>query len=491
MKKFASICLLLSLVILLNAAMPGIAATESTEPSRTETVPAIGQEIPFGSLSTTSGCRTIDGRIPLGGSDKMFDTAQAALIYEMNTETMIYGYNPDLRLAPGALLKLLTALIAVEECSLDEQVTVNTNSISKLPVGAINAKLKNGEIITMLDAIQLMLMTSANDAALMIAEHIGGSEAVFVSIMNDRVAELGCTGTTIMNCHGLDKEGQYTTARDIAKILKAAMENETFRSIFGTISYTVAPTNKVAERKINTDNYLISALILSKFVDSRVVGGMPSYTSAETGASIAFVASDDDMELIYVIMGANRTFHETRGTAIYYGNFEEALKALDYSFDNYHIKELLYDGQALNQFPVSNGESEVVGQPKASFVTVLPKKVHMKDLRFDYSPVGGGLYAPINTDDMISTVNIWYLTSCITQAEIYAMNPVRATDSSGVSIHGVGRDDSGVSGILSVLGTMFLIAVVLVCAYLGYNHFRRYLRRNRRRRRRASRRRSR
>lgn len=492
MKKNKLICLLLCLMIVLSCAAPVVYATDPTEPSQEESLPQSVQDVPFGSLSTTNGCRTINGRVPLGGSDRMLDTAQAAFVYELNTETVIYGYNPDLRLYPGSLLKILTALIAIEECALSEQVHVNTNSISRLPYGAITAKLKNGEIITMEDALHFMLLTSANDAALMIAEHIAGSEAVFVELMNERVAEMGCTNTSIINCHGLDREGQYTTARDMAKILMTAMENETFREIIACKEYEVAPTNKVEEtRTINTGNHLIFARVLPQFSDQRVTGGMPSYTSAESGASIAFAAEDEGMSYIYIILGATRTHNEDSGNAKYYGNFEEALDLLDYSFDEFHIKEVLYDGQALNQFPVSNGESEVVGQPKESFVTVLPVNVHMKDLRFDYSPTGGGLYAPIEAGTQISTVSVWYRTSCLTQATLYAMNSVRAADKSGVNIQGAQRDDSAVTGILSVLGTFLLIVIVALGGYLGYNHFRRYLRRTRRRRRRASRRRSR
>ncbi len=495
MKKIKLICLIVCLVTVLHCTVGGVFATETTdttEPSLTETAPLTPQDVPFGSLSTTNGCRSINGRVPLGGSDRMLESAQAAFVYELNTETVIYGYNPDLKLFPGSMLKILTALIAIEECDLSEQVTVNTNSISRLPYGTITAKLKNGEIITLEDALHFMILTSANDAALMIAEHVAGSEAVFVELMNERVEKMGCTNTTILNCHGLDREGQFTTARDMAKIMMTAMENETFRTILACKEYVVPPTNKVdKERTINTSNHLIYAMVLPQFTDLRVTGGMPSYTSAESGASVVFAAEDEGMSFIYVVIGATRTYYEKSGNAKYYGNFEEALALLDYSFDQFHIKQVLYDGQSLSQFPVSNGESEVVGQPKESFVTVLPVTVHMKDLRFDYSPTGGGLYAPIEEDSQIATVNVWYRTSCLTQAKLYAMNPVRATDNSGVEIQGAGRDDSGVTGILSVLGTILLIVIAVIGGYLGYNYLRRYLRRSRRRRRRASRRRSR
>ncbi len=487
MKKNALICWILCLAAVLNCVAPSVSATEGTDAS----VSPVVEEVPFGSLSTTSGCRSINGRVPLGGSDRMLETAQAAFVYECNTDTVVYGYNPDLRLRPGSLLKLVTALIAVERCSLTEEVTVNTNAISRLPYGAINVKLKNGEVLSLNDVLHFMIMSSANDAALVIAEHVAGSEAVFVEIMNARIKEMGCADTTILNCHGLDRDGQYTTARDMARFMKVAMENETFRNLIMSETYTVPPTNKnESERDILTENHLIYAGILSQFTDGRVTGGMPSYTSAETGASIAFCAEDDGMNFVYVILGANRTFNEQNGRAQYYGNFEEALDLLAYSFDGYHIKELLYDGQSLNQFPVSNGECDVVAQPNEGFTTLLPAKVHLKDLRFEYNPVGGGFSAPIEKGAKIATVNIWYLTSCLVQAELFAMNPVRPVDDSGLDIQRLDEKGSGASGVLIVLGGILLAGLGIVCAYMGYNHFRRYLRRSRRRRRRQSRRRS-
>ncbi|MBQ1208748.1 MAG: D-alanyl-D-alanine carboxypeptidase, partial [Lachnospiraceae bacterium] len=267
MKKFAFLSLLLAMLLLLQGvAMPAVATT-SVDPTATGTETAS----PVGDITVITGCKTIDGMIPLGGNDRMLETAQAAFIYERNTDTILYSYNPDLRLAPGSLMKILTALIAIEQCSLDEEITVNTNSISRLPVGSMTAKLKNGEVITMRDALHLLMLQSANDAALVIAEHVAGSEAAFVKLMNDRVAQMGCTNTVLINCHGLDNAAQYTTARDMVRIIDEAIRNETFKELFGTVSYTMPPTNRVEkERDVVSGNHLIWERDLPQFNDSRV-----------------------------------------------------------------------------------------------------------------------------------------------------------------------------------------------------------------------------
>ena len=190
-----------------------------------------------------------------------------------------------------------------------------------------------------------------------------------------------------------------------------------------------------------------------------------------------------------IVMGGKRTYWKS-GVPDYYGNFEEALDLLEYTYSGYHIKEILYDGQALNQFPVANGECAVVGKPKESFVAVLPVKAQMKDLTFQYN-VQNGLNAPISAGQKIASVQVWYRSSCITEKDLYAMNSVRAADNTGVDIQGFGRYNSGGALILKILGTLVVIILVVVGGYLGYNYLRRYFLRSRRRRRRASRRRSR
>ena len=501
MKKF--VCLFLLICLILQCMVLPIAATEATDATQPTDETQPESSAAFGTTSVVNGCRTINAMSPLGGSEKMLQTAQAAFIYETTTETVIYSYNPDLRLYPGALMKILTAMIAIEQCEMDEELTVSMREIPKLPAGALNAGLKNGEVITMLDALHLLILEAANDAALVIAEHIAGGQAPFVELMNERLAELGCKNTYATTCTGLDDPAQYTTARDMAKIILAASEYEVFQEVFGAKTYTIPPTNKNEnERKVVSGNYLVYELVLPQFHDGRATGGMPSYTSDVAGASIAFTAvenpnydneenHDYGMNLICVSIGGTRTVADNGWKVQYYGSFEEALDLIEFAFSGFQIKELVYEGQALNQFPVANGDNAVIAQPNESFETVMPVGVNMKHLTFRYHAMGGGMQAPIAAGQHISNVEIWYVNSCITEAKLYAMNPVRASGETGVSIQGSGRDDTNMGGILKFLGIACLIILVPLAVYLVYNNVRRYLAMNKRRRRRASRRRSR
>ena len=196
---------------------------ETTPPTEPETRPA---EIPFGEAGVTYGCRTIEGRIPLGGSQKLLNTAKSVFVYETNSDTVLYGYRPDERLAPGGLVQIVTAMLAVENCNLNDVITVSTRYINELPLGVRHQNLRKDEEVTVRDLVYCLLLASANDAAVVLAQHVGGTPTAFIEMMNQRAVELGCTNTNFTTVNGLDDPNQYSTARDMARILGAAMENE-------------------------------------------------------------------------------------------------------------------------------------------------------------------------------------------------------------------------------------------------------------------------
>jgi len=332
MKKIRKVCLLLCAVLLLQCLhLPAFAdETEetgaSTVPTETveETIPLADiPEVAYGSASVSNGCRTINGQTPLAGSERMLETAQAAFVFETTTQTVIYGYNPDMKLYPGSLAKILTALIAIENGDLDEVVSFSTQWNSSLPLRSQVADLKEGEEVTLRDLLYWMMLESANDAALNIAGHIGGSQDGFVEMMNQRAAQLGCNNSHFVNAHGLDHDEQYTTARDMTKIVMAALENETFVEIFSTLEYKMPPTNKVEEeRKVVTDNHMMYQMILAKFYDERVTGGKTSSTAGSGSSLICTAKNKSGMNLILVVMGAERRYYDN-GNVDYYGNFDE------------------------------------------------------------------------------------------------------------------------------------------------------------------------
>ena len=493
MKKVKCLSLLLCLTLLLSCVLPVSATEVATEETIHAVVPETlpqEEELTFGTVCIKQGCRTINGLIPLGGSDRKLDTAQSAFLYERNTGTVVYSYNPDAKVSSGTLSKIVTAMVTLDHLPMDQSITINTDNISRLG-GATNVDLRNGETLTVEDLLCCLLMENANDAAGVLAETVAGNQSAFVTLMNQKAKEVGCTNTEFGNIHGLDTATNITSARDMAKIVNVAMENEDFAKIFDMETYTVPETEKSKARELLTTNYFISNRVIPDFQDERVTGGMQSMTNV-AGASIVITAEQKGMSYIAVVMGAVRTYKENGWSVESYGNFNEMTDLIRHGFEKYKINRIIYDGMSLSQFSVIGGESNAVGQATVNVDSVVPINAQMGNLQMNYKVTNNGLTAPIQKGDLIATLEVKYLNSVMTEVEVYAMGNVKSADNTGVIIRSTAsRSDSDDSGILSVIGTICVIILGLAVAYLGFNAYMRSRLRARRRKRRAARRRNR
>ncbi|MFR0733701.1 MAG: D-alanyl-D-alanine carboxypeptidase family protein [Oscillospiraceae bacterium] len=192
---------------------------------------------------------------------------------------MVYAKNIDTRREPASLTKVMTCLLALAHGNLTDSITVSQEALDDLDPAGSSSGLMAGEVFTLEQLLYCLMIESANDAAPVIAEYVAGSEPAFVEMMNQKAAELGCTGTHFANTHGLHDEEHYTTARDLAKIMMAALEYEKFQEIYSADRYTLAATNLQEERILVTTNYLIDASITSDYYDERVIGGKTGFTT--------------------------------------------------------------------------------------------------------------------------------------------------------------------------------------------------------------------
>lgn len=494
MKKIKLISLLLSVCLLLQCGLIQTvnAADIQTQPTDpfAETQPA---QIPFGQVSVMKGCRTIEGMEPLGGSGYMLETAQSVFLYEVNTDTVVYSYNPDMKVHPGSLAKIVLAMIVLEECDLDDKVVATEGIQSYIPASAhkLDPHLKSLEEMTVRDLLYALVLTGANDAAVALAHHVAKTTDAFLVLMNNRVKQLGCTSTEFGNISGLFTAVSYSTARDISKIVRAAIKDEDFCTIFGATEYTIPATNMVEkERKFYTTNYMMDQHAIPDFLDSRVTGGMQTYHET-TGASIVCTAESRGMKYIAVVLGAIRTFAENGWQPLNYGNFNELTKLLTFGFDNYKVNRIIYNGMSLSQFTVAGGECNAVGEARVDIDSVVPITAQMDNLIMQFSVADGGLSAPVKKDDLIATMQVSYRNSVMAEVEVYSMGNVKPSTETGVNIRSTAvRSDADASGFLSVLGTICIIVLGLAVAYLSFNAYMRSRMRARRRRRRQNRRRN-
>ena len=490
MKKSPVLALVLSIILCLGMICTPVAAEESTDPTQTTATEITSQipEVTFDGTdaSITHGCRSLNARYPLHSGDPVISYSDAAVLYEVNSGTMLYMKNPDETMYPSSLVKVMTALLAVEKGDLDEVVTVTSTALSAVPKSAMKVKLKEGEQMTLRNLLYCMIVGSGNDAATVIAEHIAGSQGAFVDLMNKRAKELGCTGTTFMNSHGLHDPKQVTTARDMARITTKVLDYPEFMTIFGTAKYSVPATNTSAARHLVTVNYMVDEEYRFSFYNSKVTGGRTGITEYDERCLVV-TAQDDNSTFVGVILGAEAAFDKKDPDQIIrHGSFEDMDKLLDLGFDKHSVNQVLYRGQILDQLHVPNGENDIVVGPVQDLFCTLPDGVTADQLTNRVQMLSSSLEAPIKRGEYIALVQVWYGNTCVAQTQVQALNDAKVGQIySNGNEKGFGLFDAG--AFSTAITVLIIIGALILGLSIGMLIMRRmnkkqYRRRRRRRR---------
>jgi len=412
MKKMSAISFLLALFLLLGGVQQPVYAEETA------------------SIVVSAGCHSLQAQVPLGGTQQKVETAQSVILYELNTDTLLYAYQPDLPVNPTGMVKLLTALVVIEKGNLADEVTVRRSVLDSVAIGSVSAGLKAGEVITVKDLLHCVMVSSANDAAAVLADYIGGSQTDFAAMLNAKAAELGCTGSHFVNAHGLKAEGQISTARDLAIIAEAALENELFTQLFELKSYTVPATNKSEERKLNTTNHMMSEAVIQTQYDPRVTGGKPAAAS-NTDRSMICTAEVGTSRYLCVVMSAAAEVSENGLVVTRWNIFEEVSFLLDFGFANFAVCQVIDERQTMYQYAVNDGENDVVLRPSQSISVVLPLGFDPSELHYSNVVDAELLRVPIQKGDALGTLQIRYGNVYVGQCDLVAMHAV-AQEGNGI-----------------------------------------------------------
>ncbi len=419
---------------------------------------ATSTELPEASISS---CHGIDANSAILGEGKLVDNVRAGILYEANSQTLMYAFKADETMYPASLVKIMTALIALEKGNLQDVVVASDEALSAVPIDAVSAKLQIGEQMKLMDLLYCMMVGSANDAASVIAEHISGDQEAFVAEMNRYAGELGCTGTTFVNPHGLHDEQQVTTARDVLRILDKALKNEQFKKIFTAKTYTVEATNMSDIRNLETGNSLMDTTS-GLYYDSRVIGGRTGVAN-DGRRCLAAAAEANGMLLISVVMGTESVYQEDGYSAILVGGYKETSKLLDTGLQGYKTAQVMFANQPLQQCKVDNGDCDLVIGPKEAVSSVLPVDATVDNLTYHYTV--DALKAPISKGDKVTTLQVWSGGLCVAETELYALNSVGYAQSISVNNDAENNSDNGSKvAVFTVIGIVMvaLIAVVAV-----------------------------
>lgn len=258
--------------------------------------------------------------------------AESAVIMEADTGAILYNKDMDMRNFPASITKIMTALVALEHCSLDEVVTYSYYATHSIEAGSSSIGRTEGEELTVEESLYALLLESANECGNGLAEHVAGSVEAFADMMNEKAAELGCTDTHFVNPHGLHDENHYTTAHDMALIMRAALQNENFVRISGTGSYELRATNKSDDIVyMKNHHYMIGPYrSVTKYLDDTVIAGKTGGTSAAKNTLVT-AAQRNGLTLIVVTMRTASDPNAERGIPL----FPDTALLLDYASENF------------------------------------------------------------------------------------------------------------------------------------------------------------
>lgn len=276
--------------------------------------------------------------------------ARSAILMDPDTLQVLYEKNADEPRPNASTTKILTAIIALENCSLSDQVLISKRAATT-PEQSI--WLQEGETLTVEQLLYAVLLRSANDASVALAEHVAGSVEAFAELMNKRAAEMGATGSNFVTPSGLHDQNHYTTARDLALIASFCLENQVFRKIIVTESYELPPSPGNTWARVATNHNRLLGIY------PYAIGIKTGYT-VPAGMCLVGAAEKDGRNLVSVVLNGGE------------GYFQDSATLLGYGFESF--TEVIYARAGEDLFQTTVGhlpEGQVTGAAQADLVMVV------------------------------------------------------------------------------------------------------------------------
>lgn len=336
--------------------------------------------------------------------------AKSVILTEQQTGQVLFEENADEKLSIASVTKIMTLLIAAEKIEagkLDFSDTATCSAHAASMDGSV-IWLNEGEEMTVQDLIKSVVIASANDACVMLAEHIAGSESEFVRLMNEKAEELGMTNTNFANCVGYDDENHYSTARDVAKMAAQLKKYNYFDDFLLTRLDSVRTGTKTETQLLNTNKLVTTYAGIT---------GLKTGTTDSAGCCFCASAKRGETELIAVVLGCSEDGER----------FETAEKLLDYGFDGFELVTLHPDVAELLEVNVDGGIKKTVDTRFSGVASVILPKGSAKLVEYHYSRTQS-ISAPVEKGDQLGFVTMTVGDEVVGTAKIIAAESVEALD---------------------------------------------------------------
>ena len=355
--------------------------------------------------------------------------AKAALLVDANTGAIVYAKNEHQELYPASLTKIMTALLVVEaidkgQLSLDQEVTA-PSTIESLDTDGSTANIKPGEIMTVEQLLYCMLVVSANEACVILAEAVSGSVDAFVDQMNKKAQALGCENTHFVNPTGLHDSQHYTSAWALYLITKEALTHKDFVRISDTGDITLPATNLHEARALHSTNYLISVWRSRGYINKNA-HGIKTGSTSEAGHCLVSSAAKGSLSFISVVLGCDRLTLEDG--EIRTMSFYETNRLFQWGFDNFSYKTILTADEYPKEVAVSLSKIDhVTVHPARDVEILMPNDLEPEDLERTITLNSDPVEAPITTGDKLGTIQLSYQGTVYATEDLLALNDVEAS----------------------------------------------------------------
>ena len=315
--------------------------------------------------------------------------AKSAILIEQSTGKILYEFNSHEKRNPASMTKIMSMLLIMEaleknQIKMDQVVTVSANASS---MGGSQILLEEGEKMKVEDLLKGVAIASGNDAVVALAETVAGSEDNFVKMMNEKVKELGLADTNFKNCHGLDEEGHYSSAYDMAHIARELIKHEKILE-FSSIYDTYLREN--TDRKI----WLVNTNKLVKFKSG--VDGLKTGYTKDAGYCLTATMKKDNMRVVATVMGEeNPTTRNSEVSAL-----------LDYAYSQVGIKKVIPKSKVLKEITISKAKEDIIQIVPKEDVNLLYKKSE-KDKKTSYKIKLDDINLPIKKGDTIGKLDLY------------------------------------------------------------------------------------
>ena len=359
--------------------------------------------------------------------------AKAALLVDQNTGKIVYGKNEHEELYPASLTKIMTALLvlrAVDEgkLSMDQSISASESAFETLPDDSSSANIKAGEVLTVRQLLECLLIVSANEAGTILAEAVSGSVSAFVEEMNAEAAVLGCENTHFVNPTGLHDPQHYTSAWDLWLITQEALKHEDFLAICDTIKSIIPATNLSPERTLRTTNYLLDTWRALGY-RYRNAHGIKTGSTSDAGYCLVSSAEKGELHLLSVVLGCERVVDDSGKADVQ--SFSETKRMFEWGFESFSYKTVQSVNDMLASIPVtlSQETNSVVLHPAEDVVVLLPNVLSSDDLKRVIRFAKESVEAPVQAGEPLAEAVLSYGDTVYATIPLVALSDIEASRS--------------------------------------------------------------